>query len=250
VVKKLWREFVSDIPSPQAVRELASLWRASNYEMKPLLRAMLLSEAFWAPANRGTLVKSPVDLVIGSLRQFQFSVEDPAPFAVILRQLGQDLFAPPNVKGWPPGETWLNTTTLLARKGFLNRLFRADEMLKLDGVTAAAQAASQSTAQLIDRDMMGDGRARAQTRLAVRSGREANSAKSHGPLDAAVWRFQSTARAIFFQLRPVVREGSATSGRRQSVANALGGPAGAGREGRTAHARGTARRGARPDVST
>ena len=174
VVKKLWREFVSDMPSPQTVRELASLWRASNYEMKPLLRAMLLSEAFWAPANRGTLVKSPVDLVIGSLRQFQFSVEDPAPFAVILRQLGQDLFAPPNVKGWPPGETWLNTTTLLARKGFLNRLFRADEMLKPDGATASAQAAPQPTAQLIDRDMMGDGRARAQTRLAVRSGREAN----------------------------------------------------------------------------
>ncbi len=174
VVKKLWREFVSDVPSPPAVRELASLWRASNYEMKPLLRAVLLSEAFWAPANRGTLVKSPVDLVIGSLRQFQFSVEDPAPFAVILRQLGQDLFAPPNVKGWPPGETWLNTTTLLARKGFLNRLFRADEMLKPDGATASAQAAPQPTAQLIDRDMMGDGRARAQTRLAVRSGREAN----------------------------------------------------------------------------
>jgi hypothetical protein len=130
---------------------------------------MLLSDAFWAPDNHGTLVKSPVDLVIGSLRQFRFSVEDPAPFAVILRQLGQDLFAPPNVKGWPPGEAWLNTTTLLARKGFLNRLFRADEMMKSDGNVAAAQP----TAQLIDRDMMGDGRARAQTRLAVRSGREA-----------------------------------------------------------------------------
>lgn len=169
IVKKLWREFVSDAPSPQAVRDLAAVWRVSNYEMKPLLRAMLLSDAFWAPDNHGTLVKSPVDLVIGSLRQFRFSVEDPAPFAVILRQLGQDLFAPPNVKGWPPGEAWLNTTTLLARKGFLNRLFRADEMMKSDGTVAAAQP----TAQLIDRDMMGDGRARAQTRLAVRSGREA-----------------------------------------------------------------------------
>ena len=96
----------------------------------PLMRAMLLSDDFWSPANRASLVKSPVDLVIGSLRQFRFSVEDPAPFAIILRQLGQDLFGPPNVKGWPVAKPWLNTTTLLARKGFLNRLFRADEMLK------------------------------------------------------------------------------------------------------------------------
>ena len=82
-------------------QSLAALWRDSNYEIKPLLRAMLLSDDFWSPANRASLVKSPVDLVIGSLRQFRFSVEDPAPFAIILRQFGQDLFGPPNVKGGP-----------------------------------------------------------------------------------------------------------------------------------------------------
>jgi hypothetical protein len=34
--------------------------------------------------------------------------------------------SPPNVKGWPGGETWINTTTLLARKAFVDRLTRAD----------------------------------------------------------------------------------------------------------------------------
>ena len=175
VVGKLWREFVSPDPARTAnaavVKKLAADWRAANYEIKPLLREMLLSDAFWAPENRGVLVKSPVDLVIGSLRQFRFSVEDPAPFAVILRQLGQDLFNPPNVKGWPGGEAWLNTSTLLARKGFLNRLFRADEMVKPAVVIAAmntsameAKPASepmdtmamtgQSTAQLMDKDLL------------------------------------------------------------------------------------------------
>jgi hypothetical protein len=160
--------------------------------MKPLLRAMFLSDAFWSSANRGVLVKSPVDLVVGSLRQFRFAVEDPAPFAVILRQLGQDLFNPPNVKGWPVGDAWLNTTTLLARKGFLNRLFRADEMVKpatvvasksekadaadMGGMMAQPAATSaqpnavtaQPTAQLMDKDMAGQGRQRAQMRLAAR----------------------------------------------------------------------------------
>ena len=172
VVSKLWREFVSPVPDATAVTQLAATWRAASYEMKPLLRAMFLSDAFWTPANRGVLVKSPVDLVVGSLRQFRFAVEDPAPFAVILRQLGQDLFAPPNVKGWPVGDAWLNTTTLLARKGFLNRLFRADEMVKADAVVAKSEATdnmmAQPTAQLMDKDMAGLGRQRAQMRLAAR----------------------------------------------------------------------------------
>jgi len=169
IISKLWREFVSPEPDAAVVKQLAATWRAANYEIKPLMRAMLLSTAFWAPENRGALVKSPVDLVIGSLRQFRFSVEDPAPFAVILRQLGQDLFGPPNVKGWPVGDAWLNTTTLLARKGFLNRLFRADEMVKADmNANTKAEVVAQPAAQLMDRDMMGERRQRAQMRLAAR----------------------------------------------------------------------------------
>ncbi len=187
IVGKLWREFVSPEPDIAVVKKLAGNWRAANYEIKPLLRDMLTTDAFWAPENRAVLVKSPVDLVIGSLRQFRFSVEDPAPFAVILRQLGQDLFNPPNVKGWPGGDAWLNTTTLLARKGFLNRLFRADEMVK-PAVGAGTMAANtsamdakpvgqpidpmavtgQSTAQLMDKDLVGANRQRAQMRLAAR----------------------------------------------------------------------------------
>jgi uncharacterized protein (DUF1800 family) len=159
IVGKLWLEFVSPTPNKEDVKRLAKVFRDNNYELKPLLRAMLLSDAFWAPNHRAVLVKSPVELVIGSLRQFRFDVEDPAPFAIVMRQLGQDLFGPPNVKGWPGGETWLNTTTLLARKSFLNRLFRTDEM--------GAPELSGEVAALIDRDMMGERRQRAQTRLAT-----------------------------------------------------------------------------------
>jgi uncharacterized protein (DUF1800 family) len=160
IVGKLWLEFVSPQPNKTEVTRIAKIFRDANYEMKPMLRALLLSDEFWNETNRASLVKSPADLVIGSLRQFQFEVEDPAPFAVVMRQLGQDLFAPPNVKGWPGGEAWLNTTTLLARKGFLNRLFRADEM----------GTQPQRAAALIDRDLTGQGRQRAQARLAAADG--------------------------------------------------------------------------------
>lgn len=156
IVGKLWLEFVSPEPNVAEVKRIARVWREAGYENKPMLRALLLSDDFWAAKNRAVLVKSPVELVVGSLRQFKFEVEDPAPFAVIMRQLGQDLFGPPNVKGWPGGDAWLNTTTLLARKGFLNRLFRADEM---------GQPVSAAT--LIDRDLMGQQRDKARARLAT-----------------------------------------------------------------------------------
>lgn len=128
IVAKLWREFVSPTPDAREVKRIARVFADSRYEIKAALRALLTSDAFYAPQNRGLLIKSPVDLVIGTLRQFSFTTGEPTPFAFTTAQLGQNLFAPPNVKGWPGGEAWINSTTLLARKEFLDRLFRADEL--------------------------------------------------------------------------------------------------------------------------
>jgi uncharacterized protein (DUF1800 family) len=131
IAAKLWREFVSPGPRNDAehgdLERVAGRLRDSGYEIGPALRTLLLSEAFWAPRNRGTLVKSPVDLVAGTLRQFNVRYSDPLPFVFVLRNLGQDLLSPPNVKGWPGGDAWINSQTLLARRQFLARLFRVDE---------------------------------------------------------------------------------------------------------------------------
>ena len=157
VVKKLMREFVSPTPDAAEAKRLATIFRDAKYEIGPLMLAMLSAPAFYAQENHATLVKSPVDLVVGTLRQFKFEVHDAAPFAVLTRQLGQDLFQPPNVKGWPGGEVWINTNTLLARKGFLNRLFRENEM------SGTMPAAFDQTMAMSD-----SGRNRAQARLAMR----------------------------------------------------------------------------------
>jgi uncharacterized protein (DUF1800 family) len=131
VAAKLWREFVS--PAPADERERAELERAARtfretgYSIRAVLRDLLLSDAFWAPVNRGTLVKSPADLVVGTMRQFRIDYADPLPFVLAMRQLGQDLLAPPNVKGWPGGEAWISSKTLLARRQFVERLLRVDE---------------------------------------------------------------------------------------------------------------------------
>jgi uncharacterized protein (DUF1800 family) len=128
VVAKLWREFVSPEPDPAEVRRIAAGFRLADYEIKVALRELLLAPAFWAQDARGALIKSPVELVVGTMRALDFQVGDPLPLALVVAQLGQNLFSPPNVKGWPGGEAWINSSTLLARKGFAERVFRADEM--------------------------------------------------------------------------------------------------------------------------
>ena len=128
IVGKLWREFVSPQVDAVEVKRIARMFRDNRYNIKVALRALLTSDAFYAPQNRAALIKSPVDLIVGTLRQFRFETGEVAPFLLAARQLGQDMFAPPNVKGWPGGDAWINSATLLSRKQFLERLFRAQEM--------------------------------------------------------------------------------------------------------------------------
>lgn len=127
ITDKLWREFVSDTPDPVQIAPIAARFRSSHYETKVALRGLFLSNAFWDQEDHGTLVKSPAEYVVGTLREFDISYENTAPFAGEMRTLGENLFYPPNVKGWPGGENWINSSTLLARKQFVEQLFRATE---------------------------------------------------------------------------------------------------------------------------
>jgi uncharacterized protein (DUF1800 family) len=150
IATRLWREFVSPQPQPEELKRVAAAFRDSRYDVRAAMRALLLTSAFWAPENRAALIKSPTELVVGTLRQFNIAVSDPLPFAFLLGRFGQDLLSPPNVKGWPGGEQWINSTTLLARKQFLERLMRVEEtrmfinMEKLKpGVRRLVQAMSE-----------------------------------------------------------------------------------------------------------
>lgn len=122
IVTKLWRAFVSETPDPGEVTRLAAVFRDAGYEIKPLLAALFTSEAFWAEENRGRLVKSPVDFVVGTLRIFDLPVREDRDLAWMVRRLGQDLFDPPNVKGWPGGTQWITGATLLDRQTLMARV--------------------------------------------------------------------------------------------------------------------------------
>jgi hypothetical protein len=76
---------------------------------------MFSSGEFYSDSIIRNQVKSPVQWLVGTARMLQCDLPPTFISAAILRTLGQDLFAPPNVKGWDGGVTWITTNTLLER---------------------------------------------------------------------------------------------------------------------------------------
>jgi uncharacterized protein (DUF1800 family) len=145
IAAKLWRELVSPQPEPKALSHAAKVFRDARYEVKPLVRALLLTEAFWAVDNRGSLIRSPVELVVGTLHTFGIRPATMGPAVYAAAQLGQNVMAPPNVKGWPGGEDWINSATLLGRKQLIERLFRGDDrQVAMDAAMRATPRASSN----------------------------------------------------------------------------------------------------------
>lgn len=123
ICKKLWTYFAYENPEPEIVKGLAETFRASNYKIKPVLRQMFSSQAFYSPKAVWTQIKSPAQVVVNLLVQLEAPLNEKPPIAqVAMRAMGQQLFYPPNVKGWDGGKAWINTNTLLIRCNFASYL--------------------------------------------------------------------------------------------------------------------------------
>lgn len=125
IASKFWQEFVSDTkPDYRYIRNWGAAFRKSNYNIQTLLSEVLNSNAFWEPRYRGTLTKSPIDLLVGTFRALPFPKLPDSELVHIAQLLGQDLFDPPTVKGWSGGNDWIDTQTLLVRTSFMNKITR------------------------------------------------------------------------------------------------------------------------------
>jgi uncharacterized protein (DUF1800 family) len=128
IVRKLWMQFISPTPDENFIKEVATSFISQDYDIKKLMRIILLSEEFWDTRNRSTLVKSPIEMIIGLYRQFEVNNAPNKIIVDLTKDLGQSLFSPPNVKGWPIASSdWINSETLLKRQNAINRLMRAKE---------------------------------------------------------------------------------------------------------------------------
>jgi uncharacterized protein (DUF1800 family) len=152
IVTKVLREFVVDSPSDAYVRRLADGFRKTKYDMKTLMRDVFLSPEFISPAAYRALVKSPTELMVSLAK----AVENPQLVRTIVQSgagMGQTLFDPPEVGGWPSNASWVSSSAVLARINFtVNVLgtmpklppFKDAHAVFLDGVV------SPKTAELLN----------------------------------------------------------------------------------------------------
>jgi uncharacterized protein (DUF1800 family) len=127
--RKLWRFFVEDEPSNAIVDLVAASLRAHNFEMRPVLRELFSSAEFYSERAMRTQIKSPVHYIVQTVKLLDAPLPSPVVAQNAMRQMGQILFAPPNVKGWDGGKTWISTSTLLFRYNFANYLINGDAIL-------------------------------------------------------------------------------------------------------------------------
>ena len=148
ITRKVWKEFVGPEVNSKKVNQIAKKFYESGYEIKTLMREILISDVFYQSV--GKMIKSPVDLLIGTIKEFDIEPINYFPYAMMSARLGMELFNPPNVKGWAGDKKWINTSTLLMRKDLLTRLFRVEER---KGKTSMMKNPVQAMASMSTLDM-------------------------------------------------------------------------------------------------
>jgi len=124
---KIFRYFAHDYPNEAVTNGLAQTLASHDWELKPMLRTLFRSRAFYGPYARGTQIKSPVVLLVGLGRSLDLDPELLVGGSALAAQLGQELMAPPNVKGWPGGRDWITTSILLERYNLCGTLVGAQQ---------------------------------------------------------------------------------------------------------------------------
>jgi len=128
ICAKLYKFFAADIttdtkkitgPERKVVRALSIMLQQQRYELKPVLRKLFLSRHFYDPSVMGNKIKSPVELLVGSIRTLNAPARNTKLLADAMEMMGQSVFLPPSVKGWDGGRAWINTSTLFIRQNTL-----------------------------------------------------------------------------------------------------------------------------------
>ena len=142
-------------PEPQLVDAVAKLIRKNDFNIKPVMSTLLRSNVFYSSRAYRALVKSPVEFAIGTYKTLGAKqVDDSAQRALV--QMGQILFYPPNVAGWPGGANWLTSQTVIARENFLASIVNSPMMDGVDWMQKMPLKASLAAKDLIATVLHGD----------------------------------------------------------------------------------------------
>jgi uncharacterized protein (DUF1800 family) len=112
---KLYKFFVNEDADKSIIESLADKFYQSGYDISSLMKGIFTSSWFYAEKNIGTRIKSPVELLVGIRRSLPMDIALPESQLYLQKVLGQILFYPPNVAGWPGGKNWIDSSSLMFR---------------------------------------------------------------------------------------------------------------------------------------
>ena len=126
IAARLFEHFCGYAPGPGLVAQMAKRLRDNDYELKPLLRALLGSRAFFSAQSRAPIVKSPLEYVVGFSRTTGLELPFPDLYEHLLTLRHVPTQAP-SVFGWPTGSAWVGEHAMVQRGSLLNELITARE---------------------------------------------------------------------------------------------------------------------------
>jgi uncharacterized protein (DUF1800 family) len=166
ICRKLFTFFVHDEPEAATLASLAQTFNATRYSVKAVMQQILTSTEFYSARAYRAKIKSPAELVAGAVRVLGIET-DGRPLNALTDRMGQTLFNPFDVSGWPGGAAWINSSTLLQRLNFTNKIATArNRNFKFDPLQIAQTRGLRTTAAAVDYylSLLLDGQASSQDR--------------------------------------------------------------------------------------
>jgi len=129
ITQKIYKFFVNDTIDSEKINWLAKRFYESNYDIQKLMSDIFLSDWFYDEKNIGIHIKSPIELIAGIRRFLPMELDKPEVQLLFQHVLGQVLFYPPNVAGWPGGKNWIDSSALMFRLRIPQILANADNFV-------------------------------------------------------------------------------------------------------------------------
>ncbi|MCP4440823.1 MAG: DUF1800 domain-containing protein [Aureispira sp.] len=129
IATKVYRYFVNPKPNTTHITAIAKVFRDSDYDIAKMMRYVFESDWFYSQKNRGSKIKSPIEFLVGISKTLGLSFGNTQSLLFPQRTLGQTIFRPPNVAGWPGGKAWIDNATLMLRLNFAGIIFQRSELL-------------------------------------------------------------------------------------------------------------------------
>ncbi|OHX68473.1 hypothetical protein NH26_06780 [Flammeovirga pacifica] len=112
---KIYKEFVHPDVNEKHLEEITDVFYNSNYDIRQLMNHIFNAKWFYSKDVIGAKIKSPIELIVGLKKSFDLSPKKDKVWLILQRNLGQELYYPPNVAGWPGDTSWIDSSRLAMR---------------------------------------------------------------------------------------------------------------------------------------